>query len=74
MNSLIREKVVVQLYYPHLINGKIINDRYSSEWNIYATQASDGDVWDNSDAIGCAEILRDKLLSKIQYMIYIVSS
>ena len=50
---------------------KIINDRYSSEWNIYAAQASDGDVWDNSDAISCGEILRDKLLKKIQYMIYI---
>lgn len=51
--------------------GKIIEDRYSSDWNIYAAQASDGDVWDTTDAIDCGNILKDKLLSKIQYMIYI---
>ena len=50
---------------------KIIEERYSSDWNIYAAQASDGDVWDNSDAIDCGEILRNKLLNKIQYMVYI---
>jgi len=50
---------------------KIINDRYSADWNIYAAQASDGDVWDNSDAISCGDLLRNKVLSKVQYMIYI---
>ena len=50
---------------------KIIEERYSSDWNIYAAQASDGDVWDTSDAIDCGKILKEKLLSKIQYMIYI---
>jgi len=50
---------------------KIIEERYSTDWNIYAAQASDGDVWDNSDAIECGDILRNKLLNKIQYMIYI---
>ena len=50
---------------------KIINDRYSTDWNIYAAQASDGDVWDNSDAISCGDLLRNKVLSKVQYMIYI---
>jgi uncharacterized sporulation protein YeaH/YhbH (DUF444 family) len=50
---------------------KIINERYSKDWNIYAAQASDGDVWDRSDANSCYMILNDKLLNKIQYMIYI---
>ena len=50
---------------------KIIEERYSSDWNIYAAQASDGDVWDTSDAISCSNMLKDKLLSKIQYMVYI---
>ena len=50
---------------------KIITDRYSQEWNIYAAQASDGDVWDLSDAVDCGRILKEKLLGKIQYMIYI---
>tara|TARA_Y100000389_G_scaffold43755_1_gene38442 strand:- start:543 stop:1808 length:1266 start_codon:yes stop_codon:yes gene_type:complete len=50
---------------------KIITDKYSTDWNIYAAQASDGDVWDNADAISCGDLLRDKLLNKIQYMVYI---
>ena len=50
---------------------KVIEDRYSSEWNIYAAQASDGDVWDLGDAVDCGRILKEKLLNKIQYMIYI---
>ena len=50
---------------------KIIDDKYSSGWNVYASQASDGDVWDRSDAVSCSNLLRDKLLKKIQYMIYI---
>ena len=51
--------------------NKIVDERYSTDWNIYAAQASDGDVWDNGDAINCGEILRNNLLKKIQYMIYI---
>ena len=50
---------------------KIIDERYSSGWNVYASQASDGDVWDRTDAVSCSNLLRDKLLKKIQYMIYI---
>lgn len=51
--------------------GKIIKERYSKNWNIYAAQASDGDVWDKSDADDCYKILDSDLLNKIQYMIYI---
>ena len=49
----------------------IIKDRYSSEWNIYAAQASDGDVWDLFDADSCGNILDKEILGMVQYMIYI---
>jgi len=51
--------------------AKIIRERYSENWNIYAAQASDGDVWDKSDAEDCYKILDLDILNKIQYMIYI---
>lgn len=51
--------------------SKIIRERYSEGWNIYAAQASDGDVWDSSDANDCYKILDTDILSKIQYMVYI---
>ena len=51
--------------------AKIIGERYSDGWNIYAAQASDGDVWDSSDANDCYNILDTDILSKVQYMIYI---
>lgn len=50
---------------------EIIQKRYaSSEWNIYAAQASDGDNWD-SDSANCAQILEDQLLPYCQYYAYI---
>lgn len=51
--------------------SKIIKERYASNWNIYAAQASDGDVWDKRDAFECYEILDKDILNQIQYMIYI---
>jgi uncharacterized sporulation protein YeaH/YhbH (DUF444 family) len=51
--------------------SKIIKERYSKDWNIYAAQASDGDVWDSSDALDCAKILDLDILNSVQYMIYI---
>jgi uncharacterized sporulation protein YeaH/YhbH (DUF444 family) len=51
--------------------NKIIRERYSKDWNIYAAQASDGDVWDKSDAADCAKILDADILNSVQYMIYI---
>ena len=51
--------------------SKIIKERYSKDWNIYAAQASDGDVWDRSDAQDCAKILDVDILNSVQYMIYI---
>ena len=49
----------------------IIDERYATNWNIYAAQASDGDVWDFRDAEECAEILDKDILQKLQYMVYI---
>ncbi len=51
--------------------NKIIKERYSKDWNIYAAQASDGDVWNKSDADDCYKLLDSEVLNKIQYMIYI---
>ncbi len=49
----------------------IIVDRYStSQWNIYAAQASDGDNW-HGDSPVCREILQDKIMPCLQYMAYV---
>jgi uncharacterized protein len=51
---------------------KIIRERYSTEnWNIYGCQASDGDVWSESDAEESAATLHDEIFPLIQYMAYI---
>lgn len=50
---------------------EVIQQRYSSsEWNIYAAQASDGDNWD-SDSANCASVLEEQLLPYCQYYAYI---
>lgn len=50
---------------------EIIADRYpTSEWNIYAAQASDGDNWSDDSPI-CKEILVDSITPKVQYYAYI---
>lgn len=54
----------------HLMN-KIIRERYDDRWNIYCCQASDGDVWSNSDALECQKIVQEDLLNSLQYMAYI---
>ena len=51
--------------------AKIIRERYNENWNIYAAQASDGDVWDKADANDCYKILDVDILNKVQYMTYI---
>ncbi len=50
---------------------EIIKERYSKSWNIYAAQASDGDVWNKSDADDCYNLLNGEILNDIQYMVYI---
>ena len=60
------------IVYPAIkLMSDIIKERYNSNWNIYAAQASDGDVWDKADADDCFKLLDSEILNKIQYMIYI---
>ncbi len=50
---------------------EIIQARYStSEWNIYAAQASDGDNWD-ADSPACRELLTEKIMPCLQYFAYV---
>ncbi|HSG63433.1 MAG TPA: YeaH/YhbH family protein, partial [Gammaproteobacteria bacterium] len=50
---------------------KIVLDRYpSSEWNIYAAQASDGENY-SGDSQHCAAILRAQLMKLCQYFAYV---
>ncbi len=49
----------------------IIQKRYpTSEWNIYAAQASDGDNW-NDDSRVCHQLLSDKILNLVRYYTYV---
>jgi hypothetical protein len=51
--------------------AEIVQERYpTSDWNIYAAQASDGDNW-TSDSDHCAVILGDSILPYVQYFAYI---
>ena len=50
---------------------EIILDRYSTtEWNIYAAQASDGDNWEG-DFPACRELLIDCIMPCVQYFAYV---
>lgn len=53
------------------LTHKIICERYpSSNWNIYAAQASDGDNW-NDDSPLCRNLLIEKLMPLLQYFAYV---
>lgn len=50
---------------------EIIMERYpTSDWNIYAAQASDGDNWEG-DSPTCREILINKIMPCVQYYAYV---
>lgn len=50
---------------------KIVQARYpSSDWNIYAAQASDGDNWADDSPL-CRDILMNKILPYVQYFTYV---
>lgn len=50
---------------------QIVSERYaSSEWNIYAAQASDGDNWAD-DSPQCADLLSNKILPMVRYYAYV---
>ena len=53
-----------------LVND-VISDRFPlDEWNVYLAQASDGDNWSSDDSV-MVDILKEKILPKVQYMAYI---
>ncbi len=53
------------------LTADIIKARYpTSDWNIYAAQASDGDNW-TDDSPACRDLLINTLLPQIQYYAYI---
>jgi uncharacterized sporulation protein YeaH/YhbH (DUF444 family) len=50
---------------------EIIQERYpTSQWNIYAAQASDGDNWEG-DSPACGEILINQIMPCLQYFAYV---
>ena len=49
---------------------KIVEERYSSNWNIYGAQASDGDNWAD-DSPYCHKLLLEKILPKARFFSYI---
>jgi uncharacterized sporulation protein YeaH/YhbH (DUF444 family) len=49
----------------------VMRNRYpTSDWNIYAAQASDGDNW-NNDSPRCRDILIKDILPFVQYFAYV---
>jgi uncharacterized sporulation protein YeaH/YhbH (DUF444 family) len=50
---------------------EVMEARYpTSEWNIYAAQASDGDNW-NDDSPICRDILMKQIMPLVQYFTYV---
>ena len=50
--------------------SKIIHERYTTDYNIYISTASDGDTWSNDDAIECYKYMKMDLLPIAQYITY----
>lgn len=51
---------------------EIIRERYdTSQWNLYACQASDGDNWGDADNALVRNILETKILPIVQYYAYV---
>ena len=50
---------------------QIVRERYpTSDWNIYAAQASDGENWAD-DSPQCRDLLEESILPKVQYFAYV---
>ncbi len=51
--------------------AQIIDDHYPpEEWNIYPFHFSDGDNWSMDDTLNCVEILKQKLLPRVNMFAY----
>ncbi|HLG19707.1 MAG TPA: DUF444 family protein [Bdellovibrionota bacterium] len=50
---------------------RLISEEYDfSEWNIYVFHFSDGDNWSGEDTALCLQILRDRILSRVNLFCY----
>ena len=50
---------------------QVIRERYpTSDWNIYAAQASDGENW-SDDSPQCRDLLLERILPNVQHYAYI---
>ncbi len=51
--------------------AQLIDDHYpSDEWNIYPFHFSDGDNWSMDDTLSCVEIMKQKLLPRVNMFAY----
>ncbi|MCK6479361.1 MAG: DUF444 family protein [Planctomycetes bacterium] len=51
--------------------SRIVEERYSPmEWNVYPFHFSDGDNWSGGDTRTCMELLREKLLPRVNVFCY----
>lgn len=51
--------------------AEIVRDRYNtSDWNIYAAQASDGDNWQDDGDL-CVKLLDERIMPVVQYFAYV---
>lgn len=49
----------------------LIDEHYpASEWNIYPFHFSDGDNWSMDDTLGCVELLKTRILPKVNMFAY----
>jgi uncharacterized sporulation protein YeaH/YhbH (DUF444 family) len=53
----------------HMV-GQVLTERYSSGWNVYVAQASDGDNWDK-DSVACRQLLTESIMPLVQYYAYV---
>ena len=53
------------------LSARMIHDNFpASEWNIYPFHFSDGDNWSGKDTERCVELLREKILPRVNQFCY----
>jgi uncharacterized sporulation protein YeaH/YhbH (DUF444 family) len=54
-----------------VLMNEIVRERYMGQgWNIYGSQASDGDNW-QQDSVKCRDLLQNRLLPLVRYFAYV---
>ena len=54
----------------HLLMSKVMDEYNIDEWNLYGAQCSDGDSWGNEDNASSLQLLREKIMPRMQYYTY----